>query len=293
MNERKQLKYFLFICFGFSFLISLLVKFTGGHDSKYIWVAYLSMFIPAIAVLLMRILFKLKTDNPGWGKFPLKWLPVALLLMPLIIHAICIPLETILNNNSIPWQSWLHPDENGLFHSPTDRNWGTLTNTTLLIRILLNMFTGLLFLTILAFFEEIGWRVWMLPRLLRIFDTKKAVLAGAIIWALWHTPFDISGIHFIKGVSVYQTVFLNPFGYVGAGIVIAWFWIKTKSIWIVCLAHSALNNWGQYAFKFIEDDTNAAWLHLGVNGTLLILGLVILLFIKIQDGVSSVTQNNS
>ncbi|MDP6513546.1 MAG: hypothetical protein QF878_10215, partial [SAR202 cluster bacterium] len=28
----------------------------------------------------------------------------------------------------------------------------------------------------------------------------------------------------------------------------------TRSIWMVTLAHGALNNWGQYEFKFMNDD---------------------------------------
>jgi hypothetical protein len=35
--------------------------------------------------------------------------------------------------------------------------------------------------------------------------------------------------------------------------VIGWLWIRTESIWIVAIAHGALNNWGQYAFKFMRD----------------------------------------
>jgi len=37
----------------------------------------------------------------------------------------------------------------------------------------------------------------------------------------------------------------------GAGVVIGWLWVRTDSIWIVALAHGALNNWGQFAFKFM------------------------------------------
>jgi len=35
-------------------------------------------------------------------------------------------------------------------------------------------------------------------------------------------------------------------------LVIGWLWLKTESIWIVSLAHGALNNWGQYAFKYMQ-----------------------------------------
>jgi hypothetical protein len=40
---------------------------------------------------------------------------------------------------------------------------------------------------------------------------------------------------------------------IGGALVIGWLWLRTESIWMVALAHRALNNWGQYAFKFMDD----------------------------------------
>ena len=41
-------------------------------------------------------------------------------------------------------------------------------------------------------------------------------------------------------------------GVFGSGLIIGWLWLRTESIWIVAIAHGALNNWGQYAFKFVS-----------------------------------------
>ena len=38
-----------------------------------------------------------------------------------------------------------------------------------------------------------------------------------------------------------------------AGLVIGWLWLRSESMWLVMLAHGALNNWGQYAFKYMQD----------------------------------------
>lgn len=48
-------------------------------------------------------------------------------------------------------------------------------------------------------------------------------------------------------------VFTPPLITIGAGLVIGWLWLRTESIWMVALAHGAHNNWGQYAFKFMDD----------------------------------------
>ena len=70
-----------------------------------------------------------------------------------------------------------------------------------------------------------------------------------------------------------------PLGHIGAGIFLGWVWLRTRSIWMVTLAHGALNNWGQYAFKFMNADafpTLDLYLLLCVNLSLLALGGFIL-----------------
>jgi membrane protease YdiL (CAAX protease family) len=189
------------------------------------------------------------------------------------------------NNGSLPWQPWLTSNKEGLYHLPANLEWGTLTLTGLVSRILINAITGVIIVSLLAYMEEIGWRAWLLPRLIKELDVKKGALLGAAIWALWHVPFMLSGILYVKAVPTYLILLINPFGILGAGLVISWFWIKTKSIWIVSAAHGALNNWGQYAFKYMQDritdvQSYEVWLFVGVNGALLILGLAMLTTMK-------------
>jgi len=291
MKERNYLTIFIAITFGLSILLSLFIELTGGHESKFIWLQFASMPIPAFAVLIMTYVFKAPTDEPGWYRLPVKWLLPALFLMPLIIHMVCLPLTVFLNAGSLPWQSWLKANREGFYHAPDNTGWGTLTIGDLVFRILFNAFTGVIVVSLLAFFEEIGWRAWMLPKLIERFDVKKGVFIGALIWALWHVPFMLSGILYLKDVPPYLLVGINPFGIFGAGIIISWFWLKTKSIWIVSIAHGALNNWGQYAFKYMQDSTTGskwqqAWLFIGVNGSLLILGLIILTTLKNNNKVN-------
>ena len=47
--------------------------------------------------------------------------------------------------------------------------------------------------------------------------------------------------------------FSLPFGIMITGLIIGWLWLRTESIWLVAIAHGALNNWGQYAFKYMKD----------------------------------------
>jgi uncharacterized protein len=285
MKEKNQLFIFITITFVFSILLSLFIGSTGGHESKFIWLQFASMPIPAIAVLIMNNVFKAPVTEFEWNKFPIKWLPLTLLLIPATIHAVCLPLMALLNSGSLPWQSWLTTNKDGLYHSPVNLGWGALNLTGLVARIFMNAITGVFIVSILAFLEEIGWRAWMLPRLVKKYDVKKGVFIGALIWALWHVPFMISGVIYLKGLPTYLILLINPFGILGAGLIMGWFWIQTKSIWIISIAHGALNNWGQYAFKYMQDSvtdlrSHQLLLFIGVNGSLLMLGLIILTTMK-------------
>ncbi|MBX3255382.1 MAG: CPBP family intramembrane metalloprotease [Chitinophagaceae bacterium] len=286
MNEKNNILVFIAITFSLSILLSLFIGFTGGHDSKFIWLQFASMPIPAITVLIMTNLFKAPVlKEIKWNKLPVYWLVLALLLMPVTIHITCLPLIKFLNNGVFPWQTWLKAKEEGLYISPNNFGWGSLTSGELIFKIFINALTGVVIVSVLAFLEEVGWRAWMLPRLIKQFNVRKGIFIGSLIWALWHVPFMLSGILYLKAMPTYLIVLINPFGIFGAGLVISWLWTKTKSLWIVSIAHGALNNWGQYAFKYMQDSktnlqSQQIWLSIGVNGSLLILGLLIFITMK-------------
>jgi membrane protease YdiL (CAAX protease family) len=174
---------------------------------------------------------------------------VALFLMPIVMHAVMLP--TAAFAGGLQWQDWLTPQADGLYHTPVSRGWGVLTATGLVGRMALNAVVGLIIVSILAFFEEVGWRAWLLPRLVSRMGARRGVVASALLWAFWHTPYALSGIQHVDGIPIALTAVIMPIGIVGAGLVIGWLWLRTESIWMVALAHGALNNWGQYAFKFI------------------------------------------
>jgi membrane protease YdiL (CAAX protease family) len=117
-----------------------------------------------------------------------------------------------------------------------------------------NIVVGLAANSTLDFFEEVGWRAWMLPQLMERMSARRAVVVSALIWAFWHAPFAIGGIHDLPGIPPLLIVVIGPVAITGAGLVIGWLWVRTGSIWIVALAHGAFNNWGQYAFKFMGDE---------------------------------------
>ena len=101
----------------------------------------------------------------------------------------------------------------------------------------------------------------------------------SIIWALWHVPFQLSGIQHIDGVSPMKLALTIPLGAMAAGLILGWLWLRTNSIWLVAIAHGASNNWGQYAFKYMKEsvtpDKDLAVLTVG-SLALLVVGVFLL-----------------
>jgi membrane protease YdiL (CAAX protease family) len=246
----NHIKAFVVIAYALSITLSLVVGLTGGYESPLIGLRYLSMFIPAVAMLVVNSAMNedLQVD---WNRLPLKYVPLALLLLPVVIHAAMLPV-TAAYEGRLPWEDWLTPQSDGLYHTPAQRGWGALTFGGLVGRVILNAIVGVTIVSILAFFEEVGWRAWLLPRLVKRTGSRLAVVVTSVIWAVWHMPFGLSGIQHIDGVSPVALALTLPCGIFAAGLVIGWLWLKTESIWIVSLAHGALNSWGQYALKYMQ-----------------------------------------
>jgi len=249
-NSSKAIATFVAVAYAISVALSLIIGLTGGYQSPFIGLQFLSMLIPALAVLCVRpgVDGALRID---WHRLPWTYVPVALLLIPVAMHAAMLPVA-VAYEGRLPWQEWLTPQADGLFHSSTERGWGVMTPTGLAGRLALNAIVGVVVVSVMAIFEEIGWRAWLLPRLQARMGARRAVLITSAVWAAWHIPFQLSGVQHVDDVSPGMLALTLPFGTLGGGLVIGWLWLETESIWIVSLAHGALNNWGQYAFKYMQ-----------------------------------------
>jgi len=249
----KAILIFVATAYALSIGLSLVVGLTGGHESALIGLAYFSMFLPAISVLIVGSAMN-ETPQVRWDRFPLRYLPVALFLIPGVQHAVMLPFVAIASGG-LQWQNWLTAQPDGLYHTPDSRGWGLLTIQGLAAHIVVNAVVGLAIVSVLAVFEEIGWRAWLLPRLVDRIGARRAVVVTSIIWALWHVPFQLSGIQHIDGVSPRTLALTIPLGTAAAGLILGWLWLRTESIWLVAIAHGASNNWGQYAFKYMKDSS--------------------------------------
>ncbi|SEO60914.1 CAAX protease self-immunity [Halogranum amylolyticum] len=96
--------------------------------------------------------------------------------------------------------------------------------------------------TFFAFGEELGWRAYLLPKLLPL-GTRRATLLVGLIWGVWHWPLVAMGYNY-------------GFGYPGApwtgclamcwftlttGVFLAWVTLRSESVWPAAVGHGAIN----------------------------------------------------
>ncbi len=110
--------------------------------------------------------------------------------------------------------------------------------------ILASFITSFLLTLIPGFGEEFGWRGYMLPRLVKRYSTRKAILIHAFTWWAWHLPviFTIGirqGIGSSVGESIALITLIMLIPSMMNAVIFAYVWTATKSLAVSSVYHSA------------------------------------------------------
>lgn len=110
--------------------------------------------------------------------------------------------------------------------------------------------------TFFALGEELGWRGYLLPKLLPLGQWPAIFLSGAI-WGLWHAPTTIlHGYNFPQ--HPYLGVLIGIGGFVLLGTILSWLYLKARSPWIAALCHGAFNAIAGLPFMFLTAGVDTA-----------------------------------
>jgi membrane protease YdiL (CAAX protease family) len=120
--------------------------------------------------------------------------------------------------------------------------------------------------------EEIGWRGYMLTRLIDA-GLPKPVLLSGVIWGLWHVPLILGGVYLagpppVLSASLWM-VTATAFSFVFARLRLA-----TGSVWPAITLHAAWNSVIQVAFDPASSGTGAT-LWVGESGILVALTMIV------------------
>jgi uncharacterized protein len=87
--------------------------------------------------------------------------------------------------------------------------------------------------------EEIGWRGWLLPRLMPL-GAVPAILISGVVWGLWHAPLLLLGYNYPDAPGWLAIACMSGMC-VATGTILSWLRLRSKSIWPAAIGHGAIN----------------------------------------------------
>jgi membrane protease YdiL (CAAX protease family) len=121
--------------------------------------------------------------------------------------------------------------------------------------------------------EEIGWRGYMLTRLIDA-GVPRPVLVSVVIWGLWHMDL-IFGFGYMAGPSVLLSAVLFMVWAGALGFVLARMRLETGSVWPAIVLHGAWNSITQTAFDPVSTGGVGTALWVGESGILVVVVSVV------------------
>lgn len=213
----------------------------------------LLMWSPGLSSFLTRLLLREGFADISFrfrGKLAFKSIPFVL-LFPVIIGTLAYGLA---------WITGLVD----FVHTDSSYMW------PLVVSIVYQMFVGTLIGVISSAGEELGWRGYMLNRLITA-GVPKPILTGGLIWGVWHLPAILLGSYY-SGPSLVLSIILFMITIGSFNFIISHLRLSTGSIWPAILLHASWNAVIQDSFDTATKGENA-YLWTGESGILVTLVL--------------------
>ncbi|MGH7279923.1 MAG: CPBP family intramembrane glutamic endopeptidase [Polyangiaceae bacterium] len=226
---------FLGFAFGLAWLTALVIHMTGGIDGSphlapgltlaLLLLATAYMWAPAIANILTRVLTREGWKSSGlrlrarenWKLYLAAWiLPAAATLSGAALFFVLFP-------RSFAPQPWL----------------------PLTLKLAAGALLGPLANAFSTFGEELGWRGYLLPKLIPLGGRKAMLMMGAI-WGVWHWPAIFMGYEY--GFQYPGAPWAGPLLFVWIvflfGTFLGWLYLRSESVWPAVIGHGGINAMG-------------------------------------------------
>lgn len=256
----KNIKIYLILSFGIAWVIALVIQLGGGLSGYRSLLLSACMLAPALSVLLTKLI-----TREGWKDFRfrprikghvrlylLAWFsPSLLILFGAALFFILNPESFAPLDNPAVAVVVQQVGQQGLAASPS-----LLVSGVLIGQIVGSMIMAPVLNIIFCAGEEMGWRGYLVPQLLKHYSMKKTLLISGVIWGLWHAPMIAMGHNYGLGYTGW------PLGGILAmigfcffcGCLFSYFAIKVGNFWPAALGHGALNGLASVGMLFTPAD---------------------------------------
>jgi len=136
--------------------------------------------------------------------------------------------------------------------------------------------------------EEIGWRGYMLTRLIDARLSRPILLSG-VVWGLWHLPIILSG-QYAAGPYPMLSALLFLISIIAGGALAAYARLETGSVWAAALFHASWNATIQGPFDHFTvggDASRTTSIWIGESGILVMLASVLVAAVVFRRGVTA------
>jgi membrane protease YdiL (CAAX protease family) len=251
MIDRKSLLWFLLLAFAISwplFLAPLLFPDLDATERLLLaqgaWA--LAMWGPGIGVLVAVLLVERKPfKSLRLGVLGLRRYYLWAWLLPPVMIILSLLLTVLIRTGRLDFSFTFMQQ----MMAQTGAQLPFSMNVLIGIQVLQALLVAPLINMLFAMGEELGWRGFLLPRLLPLGQWKALLLSGAV-WGIWHAPAIAQGHNYpdhpVLGVAL-MTVFC-----ILLGIIFGWMYLNTQSPWVVALGHASLNAWAGLPYLFLE-----------------------------------------
>jgi membrane protease YdiL (CAAX protease family) len=221
MSDRNQALIFVVSVLAISWSFEAFIIVNGGvRNFGPLWIVAL-MCIPGVLSLVLRLVLKSGFGDvsfrAGKGRYYIYAITVPLLLALLV----------------------------GLVSAVFDIRKFSLISPGQLIQITPILLSVLGLGLIGAFGEELGWRGFLLPKMMNG-GFKSPYFACGLVWASWHLPLIAFG-DFYQTDNALLMALIYGLGIIAMSFVFSELRVRSGSVWIAAIAHSAHNFFFQFA----------------------------------------------
>jgi len=252
MSGFKDIIAFSGLSIGLIAIGAVILYITGSWGSMIVLFITLTsfMFIPMMSVFIVDSLIT-KRGIKSYGLRVFKFHIIAFLLALLYPWLVVLIGGILAMLLGIPVDFGMSIVFSGL--QKASKTYG-ISYETLLVSFFIGLIMAPFINTIPAFGEEIGWRGFLLDRLIEEVGALKAILISGIIWGIWHYPLIL-----LFGYNyTYDTRFVGAIIFllftVSLGIFLSWLKIVTKNVLYPALAHGAVNAYIGYGSFIVLTD---------------------------------------
>ncbi|MEO1623558.1 MAG: CPBP family intramembrane glutamic endopeptidase [Bacteroidota bacterium] len=260
-NSSRPVMTFLLLLFGLSGIFYWLIIGADASSGGAGLYSLGLMWCPGIAAIATLLINRRSLKELGWtwGKTSYQWRSY---LIPFLYTAIAYLVIWIMG-----WGRFYNEETveklSGMFGAEAMSDEMVIALYVLIYGVL-----GIIPGAIMALGEEIGWRGFLVPELMKTQGYVKTSLLIGLLWGLWHLPLLLFG-EYNSGTSAWFSAPCFLTLTLGVSFVYTWFRIQSGSLWTAVFLHASHNLFVQEIFSPLTADAGFTEYFVGEFGVAL------------------------